>query len=53
MLKRVRKGLHKMTSALNSESDNSVMGMTGGKKIPADGTGQCLSAILKLRDTPN
>lgn len=41
MLKRVRKGVHKMTSALNSESDNSVMGLVGGEKIPADGTGKC------------
>ena len=51
MLKRVRKGLHKMTSALNSESDNSVMGMTGGYKISADGTGKCYfktSSYLRL-----
>lgn len=32
-----------MTSALNSESDNSVMGLVGGKKVPADGTG-----VIKL-----
>ncbi|KAM0805298.1 1,4-alpha-glucan-branching enzyme [Usnea florida] len=43
MLKRVRKGVHKMTSALNSESDNSVMGTAGGKRTPADGTG-----VIKL-----
>lgn len=30
-----------MTSALNSESENSVMGLVGGKRIPADGTGKC------------
>ncbi|MCJ1450311.1 alpha-1,4-glucan branching enzyme [Mycoblastus sanguinarius] len=28
-----------MTSTLNQESDNSVMGETAGRKIPADGTG--------------
>ena len=39
MLKKVRKGLHKMTSALNQDSDNSLLGQTGGRKIPTDGTG--------------
>ncbi|KAL6720245.1 alpha-1,4-glucan branching enzyme [Lecanora helva] len=28
-----------MTSALNQESDNSVLGETGGNNVPADGTG--------------
>lgn len=40
MFKRVRNGMHKMTSALNQLSDNSVLGGTGGSKVPADGTGR-------------
>ena len=32
-----------MTSALNQQSDNSVMGETADSKVPADGTGQSLN----------
>lgn len=49
MLKKVRKGLHKMTSALNSESDNSVLGATGREKVPADGTGKSCRIAPKTR----
>jgi len=45
-VQKVRKGLGKMTSALNQQSDNSVLGETGGNKIPADGTGRRLHMIL-------
>ena len=45
MLRRVKKNLQKMTSALNQQSDNSVLGETGGDKVPTDGTGKQLSRL--------
>lgn len=33
-----------MTSVLNQQSDNSVLGETGGNQVPADGTGEHLYA---------
>ncbi len=51
MLNRFRKGLQKMTSALNQDSENSVLGETGGTKVPADGTGRKCQNFSKLRLT--
>ena len=40
MLNKFKTGLHKMTSTLNQTSDNSILGETGGSKVPTDGTGK-------------
>ena len=50
MLTRVRQGLRRMTSALNQQSENSVLGETAGDKVPADGTGMA-SSLLETKLT--
>ena len=48
MLKKAKK-FWKMTSQLNQKSDNSVLGGTGDKSIPADGTGTLVLIELELQ----